>query len=388
MSGDDAAADRLPPRENPNPSPMNRIRRAFLTVLLTLAAMAAGLWISQNISRLWGGDSGELREFDIFGVPARITIPKSSGATIPAAELADMVEAAIRETASALDPADDDSDIHKLNRAGIGSRVEVGPVAWTAVMEALRWNRLTGGAYDPTDGPARRAYGLDKPGAEAWPDARPLEDALSRMDANALLFEREGMLLGWNRNGVEFDAGAFAKGYAVDRAVDVLVRHGVLNATVDIGGKVRVLGRRPGDPAVAWQAAVRNPRDDDQLLVTLDLAPSAAFANTGGEQYFTHDGARYQNHLDPRSGKPVADATASVTVVHPESCLAAEVLAETLLVMGEAGALEFVEEHKLGLFSVGVRAIMLIEDAGTLRKLDVSVDKAGHVSVVREVVAR
>ena len=60
------------------------------------------------------------------------------------------------------------------------------------------------------------------------------------------------------------DLGAIAKGWAVDRAMELLMARGVRNAIIDAGGDLRVVGARPGKEL--WRIGVKHPRDPEALL--------------------------------------------------------------------------------------------------------------------------
>ena len=384
--------DRMPEVENknqpegagqPQRPPLRDPARLNRTLLLCIIALMAGYFLSNRMGNVFGiGRRGAAeREFETMNTYARILVPEGSGGAMDPEELAGMAEDAVRQINTLMSPFGEASDVRRLNAARAGEWVEVDPLTWNVVMEALRWHRLSDGAFDPTIGPIKRLFTFDQREVETLPDAHAMAEAKSRVGADKLRFEREGMRLSWTKDGMQLDLGAIAKGYAADRAAEVLLRHGVKNALVDIGGELRLLGQRPGNPSRPWLTGVRNPRGND-AVERLELE-SAAVATSGDyERFFMHGGRRYEHIIDPRRGMPLTEGVAAVTAIHPSSCLSADALATTMTVLGVEEGKAFLERQALGLFSQGVRVIMLeVLDGGALRRVEYVVGADGAVTM-------
>jgi len=112
---------------------------------------------------------------------------------------------------------------------------------------------------------------------------------------------------------VQLDFGGYAKGYALDRAADILRERGIQNALVSVGGNIMALGRRAGRP---WRVGLESPRGK-AMLATIELADGEAIGTSGDyRRYYEIDGKRYSHIIDPRSGYPVPGVQ-SVTVLVP-----------------------------------------------------------------------
>src|SRR4029077_11271416 len=108
----------------------------------------------------------------------------------------------------------------------------------------------------------------------------------------------------FDRPGVELDLGGIAKGYAVDRAVDLLRRQRVVAALVSAGGStVFALGAPPDKPA--WEVGVQDPVDPDAAALTVRLKDRALSVSGSYEKSFEKDGVRYSHIMDPRAARPV-----------------------------------------------------------------------------------
>jgi thiamine biosynthesis lipoprotein len=113
---------------------------------------------------------------------------------------------------------------------------------------------------------------------------------------------------------VQLDFGGYAKGYALDRAADILREYGIENALVNVGGNIMALGRREGRP---WRVGLESPRGKG-VLATIELADGEAIGTSGDyRRYYEIDGRRYSHIIDPRTGYPVPGVQ-SVTVLVPK----------------------------------------------------------------------
>lgn len=384
------------PEENelPSAAPDTPRRRGAVSAapfLIMTVALVVYVFVIRP-GTLWRDNSGVTRDFQVMNTYARITVPEPGGSGLTPAELADLAEQAVREVDRLMSPFGEGSDVRRLNETPAGVWIEVHPLTWHVVLEALRWHRLTDGAFDPTIGPLKRLFVFDQSEADAWPDDGKMAEARKRVGAEKLRFEREGMRLSWTTDGMRLDLGAIAKGYSADLAAEALVRQGVRNALVDVGGELRIIGGKPGNPPTPWKLGIKNPRDANEVVETLflpdpaattgDLSADVGVATSGDyERYFMYEGKRYEHIIDPRIGMPLTGGAASVTVLYPGSCLAADALATSLCVLGPDEGREFIRSQSLGAFSSGVRVVMLIpEENGTLRRLEFRVDDKGGFS--------
>ncbi len=355
-------------------------RRSFgRTLIIAAFAMMLGYYFS-SAGTGWFSSGPVVRNFETMNTYGRITLPEKSGVTIDPELAAAEAEAAVARVNTLMSPFGDDSDVKRLNDAPAGTWVSVDPLTWRVVMEALRWHRLSGGAFDPTIGPVKRLFTFDGLETDAMPADDALAEARSRVGADKLRFEREGMRLSWAVDGMRLDLGAIAKGFAADLAMESLLRNGARHALVDIGGELRALGGKPGDARKPWRAGIRHPRDDD-VIERFELVDGAVATSGDYERFFLHNGVRYEHIIDPRTGIPLTEGPASVTVIHPSSCLAADALATTLCVLGERDGEAFLRGQALGLFSSGVRVIMLLAEDGGVRRVEITVDGEGGVTV-------
>ena len=152
--------------------------------------------------------------------------------------------------------------------------------------------------------------------------------------------------------GLQLDLSAIAKGYGVDRLARYLDSQGIHHYLVEVGGELRGAGSKPdGQP---WWVMLEqvdgaadsadNARHPAEMLLALH---GLSVATSGDYRRFFQDGtARFSHTIDPRSGMPIANQLASVTVVHAE-CMAADAWSTALTVLGVEAGLALAEEQGL-----------------------------------------
>ncbi len=245
------------------------------------------------------------------------------------------VDAAFDEMArleTALSEWRKDSEISRINAAAGTEPVRLSDDSWAVIkagMEVSKWSR---GAFDMSWAVMRDLWRFE-PGRHRI--ATPEEIAKRRhlMRFQDIVLDEAAHTVMLRQPGMRIGLGGIAKGYALDRAADILLRHGIANFMLYGGGQVRVHGKRGERP---WRVGIRHPRRMDYFGF---LEVSSGSISTSGdyERAFFARGRRWHHILDPRSGLP-AEHTASVTVIAQKGVYA-DALSTALFVLGPDAAL-------------------------------------------------
>ncbi|NHZ81923.1 FAD:protein FMN transferase [Massilia sp. CCM 8695] len=258
-----------------------------------------------------------------------------------------------------------DSNLSRFNSAPAGNWHRLPDEFFTVLSYALEVAEASGGAYDPCAGALVNAWGFGArqryneanfyaplPGASAAIVARADRRRL-RLDAGS----RRALQAG----GVQIDLSSVAKGYAVDLLARCLEAQGLHHYLVEIGGELRGAGTKAdGQP---WWVALEGVPDAGGGAGQTTVALHGLAIATSGDyrRYFEHGGRRASHTLDPRTGAPIRNDVASVTVLHAE-CMAADALSTALSVLGPDDGLAFAERHHLA-------ARFLLREGGGLREV-------------------
>jgi len=153
---------------------------------------------------------------------------------------------------------------------------------------------------------------------------------------------------------VDLDFGGFAKGYALDIAIDLLHEQGVENAIVNAGGDLCVSGGHSGRP---WRVGVRHPQGGGIIASVEALDGECVLTSGNYERYREHDGVRYPHIIDPRDGLPVRHI-ASATVIDGDGGRA-DAAATALTVAGAGDWFRIAKRMQL-------KYVMLVDEAGVV----------------------
>jgi thiamine biosynthesis lipoprotein len=280
-------------------------------------------------------DSIVARDAYVMGTQVRLVIVDASRAA--GMTRLDRALAEIEAVEAELTTWRADGELAALNAAPVGEPVAVGASLCRALGDAASWRDTTGGAFDPAIGRLIEAWDLRGDGR--IPSTEELTGALNRSGLSRIAFDR-GACMVTRRADATFDAGAFGKGAALDRAAK---RLGDAAWMIDLGGQVAVGGRPPGQPG--WMVAIADPAVRDRPALTVRLTSGSLSTSGGSERDLRVAGERIGHILDPVTGRPAA-FTGSVTVWH-ESALAADILSTALFVMGPEQGLAWAETRGL-----------------------------------------
>jgi thiamine biosynthesis lipoprotein len=239
----------------------------------------------------------------------------------------------------------DESEVSRLN-----AKAHLGPVAverglFGLLERALKLSKLTGGAYDVTSGALSQAWGFIR-GPRRVPDPETLADARARTGWQHLRLDPETATVGFDREGIRINLGSIGKGYAIDRAVQVIRRHWFPTSALIHGGQSSLfaLGSPPGRFGGRWEIAVRNPLRPETPLGVLRLRDRGLGTSGSAFQQFIEGGRAYGHILDPRTGEPAAGGPASVTVLAPTAA-DADALSTAFYLLGPEAASDYADRN-------------------------------------------
>jgi len=140
--------------------------------------------------------------------------------------------------------------------------------------------------------------------------------------------------------GMSMELGGIAKGFIIDRALQILTEAGVQNAYINAGGDIGLIGpNRGGKP---WIIGIRHPRDNNEVIAVLPVSGGAVVTSGDYERVFEEGGVTYHHILNPRTGMPAIDLI-SVTII-AETVIEADALSTAVFVLGPVDGLALIEE--------------------------------------------
>ena len=251
---------------------------------------------------------------------------------------ASRTEALHADIQSAFDGVDDGMTLHRATSEL--RRFNAHPAGGVAVSEqfltVLREARVTAlwsqGAFDPTVAPLVDAWGFGGAPCAGLPSEGAIAQHRESVGFGGLTVAPAQRAVFKLHDALAVDFGGIAKGYAVDMVARTLTAQGFEHFMIKAGGEVRTAGRNAaGHP---WAVGIEQPEAWPQHARHVVRLSGRAMATSGDyRNVIDHDGQRYTHEIDPRTGCPIAQGLASVTVVAVDA-MQADALATALIVMG------------------------------------------------------
>ena len=211
----------------------------------------------------------------------------------------------------------DSSFVSILNREAYEKEVVVPEHVCRLIEKSLEYGEMSGGVFDITYKSTGELWENNK---NKIPDEKTIEEKQRFVGSDKLSVNCTENKIKFASLGVKIDLGGIAKGYAIDRAADIMKKYGVENFIVNYGGDMLFCGNKGGKP---WSIGIKNPDKPSEILKKLELGTSGCkgVATSGDyERFFVIEGETFSHILNPKTGKPVKDAR-SVTVIGENATL-------------------------------------------------------------------
>lgn len=293
---------------------MRRFACLLLSVLLTVSLCGCG---GTQESRL-----------DLFAMNTYMVITAEGGDTEEAVK---SVSREISRLENALSRTIDTSSVSRLNTEGSAVLDED---TSSLLAAALTYSADTNGAFDVTIAPLVELWGITSDDPRV-PSREEIDALLPLVGSEHIHLDgREATL----DEDCAIDLGGIAKGFASDKAADILSKSGADRACANLGGNVYVYSR---ENSRAWNVDIQDPKDKDGYVCILSLTDHFVVTSGGYQRYFTGpDGTVYQHILDPQTGWPVQGDLLSVTIVADNGTMA-DAYSTALYVMGREATQDF-----------------------------------------------
>ncbi len=244
-----------------------------------------------------------------------------------------------------------DSELSQFNQSDSTDWFKVSRETAEVVAYALKLADETDGAYDPTVGPLVNLWGFGPSKKKrSLPTIEQIEAARKLVSYKQIVARLDPPALRKQGAKVYLDLSSIAKGDGVDAIARLLDSLGFKAYMVEIGGEVLTCGMKPGN--LPWAIGIETP-DSESRSITKVLQLSGESVATSGDyrNFFQLEGVRYSHTIDPRTGKPVDHALATVSVM-ASTCREADALATALLVLGPEAGYDWAVEHRVAAFMV------------------------------------
>lgn len=245
-----------------------------------------------------------------------------------------------------------DSELSRFNDYRMTNWFPVSYETALVVAEGIKIYNLTEGAFDITVGPLVNLWGFGPKGKkENIPTLKTINNLLEKVGSNHIKSRLYPPALKKEIADLYVDLSGIAKGFGVDSISNLLETKGITNYIVDIGGDIKTKGRKKNKSP--WRIAIESPiLEKKEIQQVINLSDRAIATSGDYRNYFEKEGKRYSHEINPKTGYPIQNRLASVTVID-SSCMQADALATALIVLGPKEGYQLAEkEDKAALFII------------------------------------
>lgn len=251
---------------------------------------------------------------------------------------------------------DQNSQTSEVNRnAGI-KPVKVDTELLSLIERALGLSQLTDGAFDISYASMDRIWKFDG-SMKQMPAKEAITNSVTKVGYENIIIDKTASTVFLKKEGMKIGFGAIGKGYAADKAKQLLKANGVTSGIINASGDMNTWGKQPNGND--WKVAITNPMNKDKAIALLPIHDAAVVTSGNYEKYVEFDGKRYTHIIDPRTGYP-SSGIISVTVFAPMAELA-DALATSVFVMGKEVGLDRINQMP------NIECI-IIDDKGNITK--------------------
>lgn len=241
------------------------------------------------------------------------------------------------------------SEISSLNHMAGSSSLSISSEIYDLIRRSIAYSKLTNGAFDITALPLKKIWQT----AEQIPTEAQIHHTKKLVNYRNIVFSDNKIMLKYSGMGV--DLGGIAKGFAVDKVVELLKIRGIVSGVINFGGSVFVLGEERS-------VGIQTPFGKKGTYIgTIRVKNKAVVTSGAYENYRVINGTAYQHILDPHTGYPVNNELLAVTLIGAKA-EELDALATGVCVMGIQKGYDLLKKRQIdAIFIKKDRSVLLTE---------------------------
>jgi thiamine biosynthesis lipoprotein len=242
----------------------------------------------------------------------------------------------IEKMISSWDSTSETSEIIKY--AGV-KPVKVDKELLDLIERAIKISELTDGAFDISYASMDKIWKFDG-SMKDLPTQEEISKSVEKVGYKNIILDSEKQTVFLKNPGMRIGFGAIGKGYAADKAKQLLISEGVEAGIMNASGDLCTWGTQPDGSS--WMVGITNPLNKNKVFSWFPLDNNAVVTSGNYEKYILLNGIKYSHIIDPRTGWPAHGLT-SVSIFAPKAELA-DALATSVFVMGKETGLDFINQ--------------------------------------------
>lgn len=245
------------------------------------------------------------------------------------------------------------SEVERINLSAGEEKIKISDETLYVIDKGIEYTKLTNNRFDISIGPLVKLWNIGFED-ERVPKEEEIYKALGLLGTSNIDIDKNENTIKLGKKGMMIDLGAIAKGYAADKILSIIQNEGYNNMVISIGGNIICSGKKQDNNE--FKIGLRNPSKDSNSYLGVIKCLNTSIVTSGiYERNFVENGVFYHHIIDSKTGYPVKNELASVTIITPKS-IYADALSTGVFAMGYEDGIRFVEQLE------GVEAIFITQD--------------------------
>ena len=277
------------------------------------------------------------RTLKLMGSRFDITIVSES--EVQANSSIDEVIAEIKRIEKIISSWDENSETSLINKnAGI-QPVKVSSELFNLIQRAIKISEITDGAFDITYASMDKVWKFDG-SMDHEPTPLEIASSIANVGFTNIVLDKEKTTVFLKKTGMKIGFGAIGKGYAADKAKELMISKDVFAGIINASGDLTTWGRQASGEK--WIVGITNPLDKEKVFSWLPIDNSSVATSGNYEKFVSFNGEKYSHIIDPRTGYP-SKGINSVSVFSKSAELC-DALATAVFIMGKETGLSFINQ--------------------------------------------
>ncbi|MBU3025407.1 thiamine biosynthesis protein ApbE [Zobellia sp. OII3] len=249
-----------------------------------------------------------------------------------------------------------DSETSLINaNAGI-KPVKVSAEMFMLIERAKKLSEITDGAFDISFASMDEIWSFDG-SMVRMPSKKEIENSVKRVGYEKIILDPAEKTVFLAEKGMKISFGAIGKGYAADKAKELLVSKQVLGGIINAAGDLTTWGTKA--TGEKWLIGIANPLSEEKIFSWLPIVESSVATSGNYEKYVVFNGVKYSHIIDPRTGYPSTGINSvSIFAKSAEIC---DALATAVYILGKKEGLALINQ-------LGDTEAILVDDANKVHK--------------------
>ncbi|MFD2605598.1 FAD:protein FMN transferase [Euzebyella marina] len=251
----------------------------------------------------------------------------------------DEASAEIKRIEKLISSWDVESETSLINlNAGL-KPVKVSDELFSLIERSIQISELSDGAFDISYASLDNIWKFDG-SIKEMPSEIEVKNSIANVGYRNIVLNEVDQTVFLSKKGMKISFGAIGKGYAADKAKELLISKQVVGGIINAAGDLTTWGTKANGQK--WLVGIANPLSEERIFSWLPIVESSVATSGNYEKHFILNGIKYSHIIDPRTGYPSTGVNSvSIFAKSAETC---DALATAVYLLGKDKGLDLINQ--------------------------------------------